>query len=192
MSTAFLMEPMAWYAGVPFPMSYIPASPHAVNPDMTFFERGKNLAMATFIQGMMAFFLLPGYTSVFRNAYGSTYPSLPEILSNTSLYFVNSDPFFDFPRPTQHNIIYMGGFTSQKPEPLSAEWQKIVNESQEGIVVFSMGSVVNTAFMPNPLKVRRGLALTRKPMFLYHPVFKSQAFNRYFVLYDRERDYDFC
>ncbi len=156
MSTAFLFEPMGWYAGVPYPSSYVPAPSYAVNPDsMTFYQRGRNLAIATFVQSFVEIILLPAFTTVFRKAYGPAYPSLPEILSNTSLYFANSDPFFDFPRPTQHNIVYMGGFTSDKPDPLNEEWQKILDESQDGVVVFAMGSVVNTAYMPNSIKVKK-------------------------------------
>lgn len=153
MSTAFMIDFMAYYSGVPYPSSYVPSAPLPVAPEsMTFLDRGKSLVMSLGMQIVIDHFFLPKFDTVFEQVYGPSYPKLSEILSNTSLYFANSDPFFDYPRPTQHNIVYMGGFTSQKSEPLPDEFAKVLNESRKGVVVFSMGSVVNTVYMPNLLK----------------------------------------
>jgi hypothetical protein len=44
--------------------------------------------------------------------------------------------------------------TMQKPEPMTEEWTKMLeNAPGEGIVVFSLGSVARTEYMPMEKKV---------------------------------------
>ena len=43
----------------------------------------------------------------------------------------------------------------EKPEPLNDEWTAFLEkESREGVVVFSLGSVAKTEFMPMIKKVK--------------------------------------
>ncbi len=50
--------------------------------------------------------------------------------------------------------INSGGLTMQNAEPLDQQWQKIMNESSDnGVVIFSMGSIASTKDMPMEMKV---------------------------------------
>uniref|UniRef100_A0A914XF58 glucuronosyltransferase n=1 Tax=Plectus sambesii TaxID=2011161 RepID=A0A914XF58_9BILA len=119
MTPMFMPDSMAYYAGVPSPPSYVPAT----------------------------------MSAVFRQKAGPDFPAVTDLFRETQLYFINADPFFEYPRPIQHNIIYVGGLTMQQPEPLDDHWQKVMNESSEnGVVIFSMGSVASTKDMPMEMK----------------------------------------
>ncbi len=79
---------------------------------------------------------------------------IQEILTETNLYFVNSDPTFEYSRPILPNVIYVGGLTMKKAETLDEDWERIVqNSEKDGVVLFSLGSVANTSGMPWEYKV---------------------------------------
>uniref|UniRef100_A0A914VDN0 glucuronosyltransferase n=1 Tax=Plectus sambesii TaxID=2011161 RepID=A0A914VDN0_9BILA len=153
MNTAFMPDHMAHYSGVPYPVSYVPSAIHPVTDKMTFLERIKNSFMTISGLALIEYGQLPAFTEVFRRKAGDDFPDFTTIIRETQLYFVNADPFFEYARPTQHNIIYVGGLTMQNEEPLSAEWVKIMDEaSDSGVVVFSLGTVASTHLMPIEMK----------------------------------------
>jgi hypothetical protein len=50
----------------------------------------------------------------------------------------------------------LGGLTMEKPAPLTGTWRKFIDEeSRDGIVMFSLGSVAKTEFMPMIKKVAK-------------------------------------
>lgn len=40
-------------------------------------------------------------------------------MAQSSFVFVNSDPFYDFPRPTLHKIVHISGLSVPKVKPLN-------------------------------------------------------------------------
>jgi len=54
-----------------------------------------------------------------------------------------TDFAFEYPRPLMPNVKFIGGFHCQEAEPIKDEnlldW---INEAKDGIIVFSMGSMV--------------------------------------------------
>jgi hypothetical protein len=46
---------------------------------------------------------------IVKGTFGPDFPNSKELARNTSLFFVNSNPFFEFPRPISNKIIYIGG-----------------------------------------------------------------------------------
>ena len=46
----------------------------------------------------------------------------------------------DYPRATLPNEIILGGLTLRKPKQLPADFEKILAESQDGVIVMSFGS----------------------------------------------------
>ena len=49
-----------------------------------------------------------------KEIFGPEFPNLEEIVRNVSLYFVNSNPFFEMPRPISNKIIHIGGLVSSR------------------------------------------------------------------------------
>lgn len=82
----------------------------SVGENMTFFERVSN----TISLGIGKYFFpyLFGATErVFDEKFGSDFPGLIDIASKTSLWFYNSEPLIEFPRPILHKTIDIGGIS---------------------------------------------------------------------------------
>lgn len=46
-----------------------------------------------------------------KETFGNDFPDLNELLSETSLWFMNNEPLIEFPRPIIHKIIDIGGIS---------------------------------------------------------------------------------
>uniref|UniRef100_A0A914WEH4 glucuronosyltransferase n=1 Tax=Plectus sambesii TaxID=2011161 RepID=A0A914WEH4_9BILA len=168
MSTAFMHDPLAHYSGVPYPASFVPTAMSTFTDQMTLPQRIRNFVQSGIMTKAAEYFILSTYTEFFRAKYGDDFPSIPDLMRETQLYFINADPFFEYARPTQHNVIYMGGMTMEKPEPMNEEWTKLLeNAPGEGIVVFSLGSVARTEYMPIEKKEALVKAFAKFPQYTF-------------------------
>ncbi|XP_005996000.1 UDP-glucuronosyltransferase 1A1 [Latimeria chalumnae] len=126
----------------PAPPSYVPRIFTGHTDRMTFLQRMKNLltsfAELSFCQlfygqfdGLAAHFLQKD-TSVL------------ELLSHTSIWLMQYDFVFEYPRPLMPNMIMVGGLNCGSAKALPQELEDFVNSSGEhGIVVFSLGSMLS-------------------------------------------------
>lgn len=121
MSTAFLADPLAWYSGSPLATSYVPNIVAPTDPSgrMSFLDRIKNAIASFMMIAVWKYGVVGGYTESFRKKFGPDFPDFDEIFRKTQLYFINSDPFFEYARPTPENVINVGGLTMKKAEPLN-------------------------------------------------------------------------
>ncbi|VDD94006.1 unnamed protein product [Enterobius vermicularis] len=77
---------------------------------------------------------------------------LQEKFRNSVFAMVNSDEYLDFPRPVTHKIIYIGGIGAKKSEPLSSDYQNLLDSATEGVVYVSFGSILRSEGMPTETK----------------------------------------
>uniref|UniRef100_A0A915CL92 glucuronosyltransferase n=1 Tax=Ditylenchus dipsaci TaxID=166011 RepID=A0A915CL92_9BILA len=89
---------------------------------------------------------------IFQAAFGSDFPSLRDIVKNVSLLFINSNPFYDFPKPISNKVIYIGGIVESKNKPLTQEFQTIFQNTKSGVVLLSFGTFADSALMPDIIK----------------------------------------
>ena len=79
-----------------------------------------------------------------RSFYESLVPDLPvsldDLFRKSLLFFVDCDMIIDYPRATLPNEIILGGLTLRKPKQLPADFEKILRESQDGVILMSFGS----------------------------------------------------
>jgi UDP:flavonoid glycosyltransferase YjiC (YdhE family) len=60
---------------------------------------------------------------------------------------------FDHPRPITHKIHYIGGVAVKKPNPThQPQIEAIYQQASKGVILLSMGSIVNAQLMPMQLK----------------------------------------
>lgn len=118
-STAFMVDPIAWISGSPNPVSYVPSAVTEFMPTMSFVQRAQNVLASAVTVGVFVYFIVPEYTTLFRKQFGQDFPDVFDMISNTSLYFINSDVFYDYPRPTMANVVFVGGLTMVEPSPLN-------------------------------------------------------------------------
>lgn len=62
---------------------------------------------------------------------------------NIELALMNMDSEIEMPAPLTPNVIPVGGLTAQPAKSLPTELEKFVENTTEGVVVFSLGSYVN-------------------------------------------------
>ncbi|KAK9886103.1 hypothetical protein WA026_014892 [Henosepilachna vigintioctopunctata] len=73
-----------------------------------------------------------------------TAPPFEEILYNSSIMLVNSHPSFSDPVPHMTNVIEIGGYHVPPVKKLPEDLQKFLDESKQGVVYFSMGSILRS------------------------------------------------
>ncbi|CAB3397173.1 unnamed protein product [Caenorhabditis bovis] len=83
----------------------------------------------------------------------NTSKTMTEIVTKSSFFMVNANPYLDFPIPTPPSIVQIGGFTMSKynAEKLSSEYEKILSEHDSAVFI-SFGSMTKSSQMPEHYK----------------------------------------
>uniref|UniRef100_A0A1I8BX42 glucuronosyltransferase n=1 Tax=Meloidogyne hapla TaxID=6305 RepID=A0A1I8BX42_MELHA len=93
---------------------------------------------------------------VIRAEFGADFPDLNELVKKSSLVFINSNPFFDMPRPISNKIIYIGGLVHDSASPdskiLDKRTKNILDGAKEGAILFSFGSIADTSKLKNHMR----------------------------------------
>ncbi|KAK6621421.1 hypothetical protein RUM44_001228 [Polyplax serrata] len=134
--------------GNPAPASYIPEPITPFTNHMTFWERCIN-----FVYGMVAQIIhynrhLPTQDRLMKKYFGETLPPLKDMLTKTSLMLVNNHYSLAFPRPYLPNMVEIGGFHIKPPKPLPKDLQAFMDGAKDGVILFSMGSVLPSSDFP--------------------------------------------
>ncbi|KAH7721059.1 UDP-glucuronosyltransferase ugt-47 [Aphelenchoides avenae] len=112
---------------------------------------------------------------VFRNHYGNAFPDVDDLVKESALVLVNSDELVDFPRPTAHSVVNIGGLGlhdkrgKELKEPFKSEMEK----GRRGIVFLSFGSNVRTGGLPGEVRMNLFEAFAQFPE--YHFIAKVDA-----------------
>ncbi|XP_045782072.1 UDP-glucosyltransferase 2-like isoform X1 [Maniola jurtina] len=89
------------------------------------------------------------YFEPLAKARGVTLPPYDEAMHNVSIMFVNSHPSFAPPFVTPPNVVDIAGYhIDEDVPPLPKDLQDLLDSSRQGVVYFSMGSVVRSAALP--------------------------------------------
>lgn len=67
---------------------------------------------------------------------------------NISMIMVHSHRTLSKPRPMMPGIINIGGCHIKPPKPLPTELQTYLDQSKNGVIIFSMGSLIPSSKMP--------------------------------------------
>ncbi|VDP00593.1 unnamed protein product [Soboliphyme baturini] len=157
MNTAFLVSPFAWYSGTPNPPSYVDSGISSDFDHKLFRHRTKNAIMASVMNVVFYWVLMRPCQAVHLHYYPKS-RNLIQVLKDSRFFYVNSYIAVDAPRPLTPKITMVGGLTMVKAGNLTKEWLDIIDISGEhGVVVFAFGTVANTTYMPEALKVRNVL-----------------------------------
>ncbi|KAL3108143.1 hypothetical protein niasHT_016334 [Heterodera trifolii] len=184
LSSCSLQEHLASLIGLPFPSSFVPSLMDSNWSDkMSILQRFQNL-MHKFAGYNYLRFGIDPLTQIFRKHFGNAFPDLRSIVSKSPLIFVASDEFVDFPRPLFSNVIYIGGLGMEKShdgktkqialkEPFLAEMGK----STDGVIFFSMGSIMRSSDMPESF--RRHIFEAFSQLKNYHFIVKVEKDDNY-------------
>ncbi|GMR33784.1 hypothetical protein PMAYCL1PPCAC_03979, partial [Pristionchus mayeri] len=146
--------------GAPFMSSYVPGIMTSSGEKMTFMERLENIRMLRYTTKLVLslrknFSWMEDIYKLFDDMVKprvSDFPGVKSMLSSASFVFLNTDPLFDFPRPTVHKIIEIGGISVDcLPKPLDQRFSALL--SRKAFTVFiSFGSITTSVLMPEEWK----------------------------------------
>lgn len=84
---------------------------------------------------------------LFLSEPGKPLPSVEELYQNVSLILVNSHRSTSKPRPQMPGIIHVGGAHIKAPKPLPSNLKEFIDQSESGVVLFSLGSFLQSSEM---------------------------------------------
>ncbi|KAI4462083.1 UDP-glucosyltransferase [Holotrichia oblita] len=123
----------------------------------TFWKRTYNFLIYVVEEIVNHAYVFPAEDRVLRK-YIPDSPNIYDVIYNTSLVIFNSDSVVNQPIPTALNVIEIGGFHVRPPKELPYDLQKILDNAPDGVIYFSMGSVLKSKMLP--LDQRRELLNT--------------------------------
>ncbi|XP_065692756.2 UDP-glucuronosyltransferase 2A1-like isoform X2 [Patagioenas fasciata] len=153
---------------LPAPPSYIPATLSHLTDRMSFLERLKNTFTYAMLDIMYHYVLWGSWDQYYSNVLGRP-TTLCETMGKAEIWLIRTYWDFEFPRPFLPNFEFVGGLHCQPAKPLPKEMEEFVQSSGEhGIVVFSLGSMVNNLTDEKSNIIARALSqLPQKVLWRY-------------------------
>lgn len=157
---------MPWHydrVGLPDSPSYIPSEFSTFSERMSFWERFENWFVTRSVKLL--------YRIVERNdnrllaaKFGNGIPDVRDIARNTSLILVNQHYTLSGARPLVPAVVEVGGVHIRNRKPLPVDLQQWLDDSPEGVIVISWGSVFRASTLPKEKRNAILSALRRIPM----------------------------
>ncbi|XP_065159498.1 UDP-glucosyltransferase 2-like isoform X6 [Atheta coriaria] len=143
--------PIAWYRpkiGQPTNPSYIPTIMSGFPPKMNFWERMQNAIIDSVHIFYFDYIQEPENFKLAQKFFGEDIPSFGDIISNVSVLLTNSHFSYVGARPNVPGVIEVGGIHLGEPKPVPKNIEKWINESKDGVIYFSMGSMIKGHTFP--------------------------------------------
>ena len=141
----------------PFQLTYF-------SEEMTFTQRLTNFAISLLFE-ILDTPLEGRWNTSLLQRYAPEVKDWGELMRKSLVFFVLKDHHLDFPAASMPNVVYTQGVTMGLTRPLAEEFQSIVDDAPDGIVVVTFGSLV-PGFPPRMLRRFLG-AFSRHPNLLF-------------------------
>jgi UDP:flavonoid glycosyltransferase YjiC (YdhE family) len=131
----------------PAPSSYVPNIMIEYTAHMNFWQRLRTAFYDACIILHYNWIMLPKHRElVYKYIPGK--PDLYDFLNNSSLLLINSHVSSYEAIPQVPNAVEIGGFHIEEPKKLPDHLQKFLDGSTNGVIVFSMGSILQSTDLP--------------------------------------------
>ncbi|KAI4462071.1 UDP-glucosyltransferase [Holotrichia oblita] len=137
----------SYVSGNPSIYSYMPHMLNKSGQKMNFWERTTNILLGLFDIVFGYFYFKPLQEGILYK-YVPDAPSIYELNANISLHLFNSDPIINGPLPMLPNVLEVGGIHMKPPKKLPDDLQKYIDESEHGVIYFSLGGNVKSKDIP--------------------------------------------
>nr|QIK00366.1 UDP-glycosyltransferase [Xylotrechus quadripes] len=144
----------------PAPSSYVPYILSSYTGKMDLWQRLSNLAYNAYDTLYKQYHMLPLHDALLKR-YISEKLNIEEVKSNASLMLLNSHPSVSEPVPHTPNMIEIGGFHISPPKNLSLELKTFMDDAEDGVVVFSMGSNLKSSDLSENKRIAIAKAFSR-------------------------------
>ncbi|XP_046750926.1 UDP-glycosyltransferase UGT5-like isoform X3 [Diprion similis] len=142
--------------GNPSPWSYIPSEFLTLSDRMTFAQRLQNTLVYIYGELIRKFFYIPRQQALvekYLSGPGEKVPPLEEIERSADFILINSHHAFSTPRAYMPNMKNVAGMHLKPAKPLPADLQRYFDSSNNGVILFSLGSAMKSVHIPeNPLR----------------------------------------
>ncbi|XP_050966197.1 UDP-glucuronosyltransferase 2A2 isoform X1 [Labeo rohita] len=144
LSLGFSMERMC--GQMPSPPSYVPVPPTEMTDRMSFMERVKN--MIVYVVYSFGFRMASKSLDNYYSEVLGKPTTMCETMGKADIWLIRTYWDFEYPRPLLPNFKFVGGLHCKPAKPLPKELEEFVQSSGDhGIVVFSLGSMINNLAM---------------------------------------------
>ncbi|XP_012641407.1 UDP-glucuronosyltransferase 2A3 [Microcebus murinus] len=127
---------------LPSPLSYVPLLMTGLTNRMTFLERVKNTVFSVFFNLWTDYNDFYFWKQFYSEVLGKP-TTLCETLGKAEMWLIRTYWDFEYPQPYLPNFEFVGGLHCKPAKPLPKEMEEFVQSSgEDGVVVFSLGSVV--------------------------------------------------
>ncbi|CAD6197590.1 unnamed protein product [Caenorhabditis auriculariae] len=138
--------------GEPILPSYVPGFFSTQRDKMNVLQRGINALETWFGEQMVQD---PNVPKMVKEKLNIEVRLSREVIPEAAFVLSNSNPFLNFPRPTLHKTVQIGGatinLTELRSEKLSKEWEEVVSRRSKNVLV-SFGTMVFSSAMPNDMR----------------------------------------
>ncbi|XP_039293137.1 UDP-glycosyltransferase UGT5 isoform X2 [Nilaparvata lugens] len=128
--------------------SYIPTIFYPYGHKMSFLERLVNFSINIYCQYIKLRYLDPLHEELIQKYFGNARHTAYELEKNISMMIVSADLATGYPRPLHPNTINVGPMHLRKPDPLPQDLQTWMDQSQDGVIYFSLGSNMKGTSVP--------------------------------------------
>ncbi|XP_017768996.1 PREDICTED: UDP-glucuronosyltransferase 1-9-like isoform X4 [Nicrophorus vespilloides] len=132
--------------------SYIPNQFMHFSDKMSFLERLENTFVYLLSHVLHYIYVEQPDNEIIRQHFGNDMPYVGELAKNVSLILVNSHFTLNLPRPLVPGIIEISGMHIGQPKKPPMNIEKWINESKDGVIYFSMGSMIKGHTFPEHKK----------------------------------------
>ena len=137
---------------VPTNPSYVPDFFFS-GDEMSFMERVVNTVVTALAPRLLPKFVYgraDAAVAEYQTRHNLPREDVVTLRSKSSFVLVHGDVTFETIRPTMPKVVYIGGIQCDAPRPLMGDLKDFVDGSGEaGIVVFSLGGVLDTSALPH-------------------------------------------
>ncbi|XP_072289413.1 UDP-glucuronosyltransferase 2A1-like [Eucyclogobius newberryi] len=143
---------------VPAPPSFVPGAMSKLTDKMGFSERLWNFLYYALNDAVLDFTFGSKLDKYYTEIKG-TQTSACELLGKADIWLIRTFWDFNFPHPFLPNFKYVGGIHCRPAKPLTEDLEEFVQSSGDaGIVVFTLGSMINNITAEKANMIASGLA----------------------------------
>lgn len=129
--------------------SYIPVIFLGLTRPMDFLNRIKNAVTLPFVKAVYEYWFRYADQVIANEVFGSDLPKLQKIAQQSNALLVNTHGSLHGSRPQLPNVVEIGGIhIPSRINPLPKDIAEFLNSAHDGVLFFSLGSMIKSTTMP--------------------------------------------
>ncbi|XP_012258373.2 UDP-glycosyltransferase UGT5-like isoform X2 [Athalia rosae] len=148
------------------PWSYVPSEFLWFTDRMTLLERLQNALAIIYVDVLRKYYYMPEQQALAEKYFGDSgveITDLEETERQANFVLINTHPAFSTPRPYMANMKNVAGMHIKPNKPLPLDLQRYIDSSKNGVILFSLGSAMQSILIPEHLTQALKGAFERLP-----------------------------